>query len=253
MLPSYLQRERTRNAQSPSFEALSNASIVIVDGQRRNVSNLVVSRRQSAPEPSLYPAISDLPTLETTDQVFKRAQQRTSSTGCLEEKWVAAFSSLEEDVEKYREEDEKVQEDIDSFRHNDDSTLSCHDRQMVELSPGFFVPLCGAAETGEAVDRGEMHAVVCFGCKTRLLVIDKASMVICPDCDMIAPLLGREDVILGLGLREETFRQDVLGEEDDADSEEDPLANDLIATKDDDDDDYDQDWSFHLNFSRQRL
>jgi hypothetical protein len=250
MLP-YLHRERTRNAKSPSKV---NEAIVIVDGQRRNVSNLVISSRQPAPEPepSLYPVISDLPTLETTDQVFKEAQQRASSTGSLEDKWGAAFSSLEEGDEKYQEEDEQVQGGIDSSRQEDEaSTVSCHDRQMVEVTPGFFVPLCGAAETGQAVDRGEIQPVVCFGCNIRLLVINKASMVICPECDMISPLFGGGDVILGLGLREETFPHDVLGEEEvDADSEGDPLANDPFKTKNLDDD---QDWGYHSNFSQQRL
>jgi hypothetical protein len=65
-------------------------------------------------------------------------------------------------------------------------------------------------------------------------------MVVCPECDMISPLQGEGDVILGLGLREETFRQEILGEEDDADPFE---TNNR---------DIDHDWSYHLNFSKQR-
>lgn len=211
------------NAQAPSCDALANESIVIVDGQRRNVSNLVICRRQSVPEPSLYPAVSDLPTLETTDQAFRRAQKRASSSR-LKDKWSADLAS--------QEDDEKDQESTDLSPQKDERIAVSHNRQMIEVTPGFWVPVCGAAETMQAVDRGDIQNVVCLCCNLRLLVIFTASMVVCPECDMISSLSGVGDGSLGLGLREATLQKDESGEHNEAVSEDTPLTNIPLETKD---------------------
>jgi hypothetical protein len=77
--------------------------------------------------------------------------------------------------------------------YDDEQLLPSHDeedRTLVEVMPGTFVPLRGSAETWEAVQSGHITRTTCFSCMTRLVCIDDADMVMCPECQLISPVDG---------------------------------------------------------------
>lgn len=211
---------RAQRDAAASDSVANESIVVVVDGRRRNLSNL--SSRKINLESSLYPTVEDLPTIETTDQIwasFRREKKKVS----IEEKWSAAFSSSNPtagDVDDASGAKESEQEDSEQAnnskardhdadkspsRTNDDSEQFAN-RKMVEVTPGHFVPLRGAEETLQALDNGKVANTTCISCDTALVVHEGASMIICPDCEMIAPLLEKEEASLGLGLRLDTLK-----------------------------------------------
>lgn len=87
------------------------------------------------------------------------------------------------------------------------------ERQMVEVTPGNFVPLRGSAETLEAVHLGRIQHTTCFVCKLSLVCVEDAEMVICPTCKTISPLEGGASGRgLGLGLKEALANSEINGE-----------------------------------------
>jgi len=200
------------NSLPPSSnDAVANESIVIVDGKRHNLSSLsILSRsRRFKTEPSLYPTVSNLPRIENADQVWALPSRYLKSdieNASLAEKWTAAFSSREADSKH-------LTCPSDEDRNNDESRSI--NRKTVEVTPGHFVPLRGADETLEALSEENVINTNCVFCDVALVVHAAASMIICPDCEMIAALEG-DNVVdtssLGLGLRLETLQ---LSSEDD--------------------------------------
>ena len=85
------------------------------------------------------------------------------------------------------------------------------EHRMVEVTPGYFVPLRGSAETLEAVHKGRIQHAMCFVCKLRIVCVEDADMVICPTCRTISPLEGVGGGIggLGLGLKEELAKNEM--------------------------------------------
>jgi hypothetical protein len=70
----------------------------------------------------------------------------------------------------------------------DDQPISS--RRMIEISPGFELPLIGSQETLQALRRGRMACTACIVCESsnRLYCIDDARYVLCPTCLVISPM-----------------------------------------------------------------
>ena len=64
-----------------------------------------------------------------------------------------------------------------------------YQRKLVEVTPGTFVPLRGSDETWDSIKEGRTVTACCTGCSVRLYCIDTVSMVMCPDCDLIFPIV----------------------------------------------------------------
>jgi hypothetical protein len=75
-------------------------------------------------------------------------------------------------------------------------------RTMVDVMPGYSVPMAGTQETMHALDRDHCTDTACVQCETFLYCIDSANMVLCPLCRSISPVssTGAHSETLGLGL-----------------------------------------------------
>jgi hypothetical protein len=74
---------------------------------------------------------------------------------------------------------------------------------MVEVEAGRFAPLIGSADTLEDYRRGSVVDQACLGCSEFLLCSDRSTMVVCPVCRFISPVMGKKrdgECFLGLGL-----------------------------------------------------
>jgi hypothetical protein len=60
---------------------------------------------------------------------------------------------------------------------------------QVEVYPGHFLPLRGAKETIEAIERGLSKYVFCYGCGLGLRCVADCELVICPECRIMSPAL----------------------------------------------------------------
>ena len=106
-------------------------------------------------------------------------------------------------------------DNADSFDESYSSAESQSiDRKTVELTPGEFVPLRGAEEAIQALDKGEVLTFNCVFCEACLVVHIAATMVLCPYCEMISPLEGDKSKViisrsLGLGLRETSLCEEL--------------------------------------------
>jgi len=83
-------------------------------------------------------------------------------------------------------------------------------RPLVEIHPGYSVPLRGSDETWHAYCHDNVASVDCTACLSHILCIASASMVLCPNCRMISPTYnegimegGYPTESLGLGLSQE--------------------------------------------------
>jgi hypothetical protein len=59
---------------------------------------------------------------------------------------------------------------------------------MVEVIPGYSVPLRGLKEAMHAFHQDNIVHADCSSCDTFLYCIDSASMVLCPTCRSISPV-----------------------------------------------------------------
>lgn len=97
---------------------------------------------------------------------------------------------------------------------------------MVEVVSGSFVPLIGTRDTLDAYRTGSVVDQACLGCNEFLLCSDRATLVICPVCRSISPVvgavrrssgdhmasnLGGRGGILGLGLTVHMIESENLG------------------------------------------
>jgi hypothetical protein len=74
---------------------------------------------------------------------------------------------------------------------------------MVEVESGGFVPLIGSKDTLEDYRRGSVIDQTCMGCNEFLLCSDRSTMVVCPVCRFISPVMAKTggfERFLGLGL-----------------------------------------------------
>lgn len=209
--------------------AEANENIVIsVDGKRRNLSNLSTLRNKvKSEQPSLYPSLSDLPRIETADTVWASSARQLRADGKEATDTVDVNTSTEEESEGLtgladavvKGSMGNVENIIDDPYSSDDDAQSI-DRRMVEVTEGHFVPLRGADETLQALDDGQVTQTKCVFCGIALVVHEGASMVICPHCEMIAPLAAPQgdsehsEASLGLGLRLESLQLSSPDEDD---------------------------------------
>jgi hypothetical protein len=98
---------------------------------------------------------------------------------------------------------------------------------MVEVVSGSFVPLIGTRDTLDAYRTGSVVDQACLGCNEFLLCSDRATLVICPVCRSISPVvavaagrssgvqmesnLGGRGGLLGLGLTVHMIESEILG------------------------------------------
>lgn len=207
------------NSKPPggSFDAIANESIVIVDDGKRprphlsSLDSAMIStstrRLSRKPEQSLYPNVSNLPAIVTADAVWAATFRRHSEDNTISK----ALPS--QDQQHTRAPASDITREI-AANNNDEpcSSVESHsfERKTVEVTPGQFVPLRGSEETLVALDHGQVTNVTCIFCDVNLVVHAAASMIICPDCEMIAPLgVDNKDgeASLGLGLKRESLEQ----------------------------------------------
>jgi hypothetical protein len=62
------------------------------------------------------------------------------------------------------------------------------ERLQVEVSPGEFMSLRGAAETAEAIESGLSKTVFSWCCGVALRCVPDCQFVICPDCRIMSPV-----------------------------------------------------------------
>jgi hypothetical protein len=81
---------------------------------------------------------------------------------------------------------------IYSSSHNDvidDSDLTNPKFKVaqIEIAPGKYLPLRGAAETTHAMECGFCVTIPCMVCNTLLICIANCELVLCPDCRILSP------------------------------------------------------------------
>lgn len=206
------------NSKTPAFssDAIANESIVIVDddGKRRcpNLSILdsamfssSTRRLSQKTEQSLYPDLSDisnLPTIVTADAVWAATSRRPSEQGSNSKALPTDQGHTQVSASDTRE--KSAASDDASFSSVE--SQPSFERKTVEVTPGQFVPLRGSEETMLALENGQVTSVTCIFCNIDLVVHAAASMIICPDCEMISPLgVDVDKTSLGLGLRRESL------------------------------------------------
>ena len=90
----------------------------------------------------------------------------------------------------------------------------------VEVSPGVYVPLRGAAETMQAIPNDYYAPTSCVSCDSTIFCIEDANYILCPNCRVVSPLeglyeglrKGRGGVGLGFTLHElELWQNDLNG------------------------------------------
>jgi len=80
----------------------------------------------------------------------------------------------------------------------------------IEVSPGVFWPLRGAAETCRALHLQKTAVTTCLACRHKLRCVDDCACVLCPDCRVLSPVadganaVGEERTGVGLGLKVES-------------------------------------------------
>ena len=86
------------------------------------------------------------------------------------------------------------------------------DRVMVEVVPGYTLPLAGLQESIAAYQRQAVEETICDACQRELFCIDSASMVLCPFCRSFSPIytttLVNDEEQLGLGLTVELLAEE---------------------------------------------
>jgi hypothetical protein len=87
-------------------------------------------------------------------------------------------------------------------------------RIEIEVTPGVYLPMHGAAETERALQQGRVRPTVCVCCQSQLYCIMIAEYVVCPHCRSIGPVGFQHDESLafggiGLGLTAETVLQEI--------------------------------------------
>jgi hypothetical protein len=75
-------------------------------------------------------------------------------------------------------------------------------RLQVEISPGEFMNLRGAAETAAAIERGRSKLVFCLECGAGLRCVADCQLVLCPDCRIMSPVPRRPPTLMENGGRE---------------------------------------------------
>jgi hypothetical protein len=86
----------------------------------------------------------------------------------------------------------------------------------MEVSPGYYLRIRGAAETECAIQQGRVRPTVCSSCTCQLYCTMVAEYVICPTCREISPVDFKHNNSLGqiggvgLGLTPENLKQEMI-------------------------------------------
>ena len=70
--------------------------------------------------------------------------------------------------------------------------MSHNEFDMIEVADGVMLPLCGTNESLEAIYDGRVTIARCCCCRVNLHCIDKADLVVCPDCYVVSPVVADE-------------------------------------------------------------
>lgn len=92
-------------------------------------------------------------------------------------------------------------------------------RFEIEVSPDYFLPLHGSADTMKALQHGRIARSCCFACQMQVYCTDEATFVLCPDCRVVSPLRdpgfsgmsSAKGSGVGLGMSKATY-EETLGE-----------------------------------------
>jgi hypothetical protein len=85
----------------------------------------------------------------------------------------------------------------------------------IEVSPGYYISIRGAAETERAIQQGQVRPTICSCCTSQLYCIMVAEYVCCPTCREISPVNFKHNNSLGqvggmgLGLTPENLQQEM--------------------------------------------
>lgn len=72
--------------------------------------------------------------------------------------------------------------------------------QNIQVAPGEWLPLRGAAETWAAVQSDFYMPTGCVCCEQTIFCIQDAAFVLCPTCKVVSPGFGEEPMEGGVGL-----------------------------------------------------
>jgi hypothetical protein len=72
---------------------------------------------------------------------------------------------------------------------------------QVEISPGFYQPLVGAADTMQAVSEGRVLSSGCMACRARFSCVLDVLYVVCPYCKTVSHTDTENGQGVGLGFR----------------------------------------------------
>ena len=79
----------------------------------------------------------------------------------------------------------------------------------IEVSPGVFLRLRGAAETWRAIKRDFYMPCECSCCSLTIFCFQDANFVLCPDCLVVSPMgdaaIDGTDGGVGLGFKMESL------------------------------------------------
>jgi hypothetical protein len=73
------------------------------------------------------------------------------------------------------------------------------EQDLIEVSPGVYLPLRGSKETWEALLEGRVVVTMCSCCQEELSCIEDAQLVVCSDCWVISPV---DQSIAGISLED---------------------------------------------------
>lgn len=80
---------------------------------------------------------------------------------------------------------------------------------MIEIQPGYSLPLRGSEETMQAVQAGEVNATKCMACTTEMVVAEECTFVVCAVCRTVGGVgdapFGDKEGCVGLGLLKEVY------------------------------------------------
>eukprot|EP00934_Nitzschia_sp_Nitz4_P004370 Nitzschia sp. Nitz4//scaffold25_size161228//117556//118104//NITZ4_002446-RA/size161228-processed-gene-0.86-mRNA-1//-1//CDS//3329544634//4360//frame0 len=87
-------------------------------------------------------------------------------------------------------------------------------RMEVEISPGSYMPMIGAAETTQAIRDGRVCSTTCFGCDSLLYCVMTSVCVICPTCKTVSPVAFDQQGLtvegVGLGVSADDYQTTLL-------------------------------------------
>ena len=70
--------------------------------------------------------------------------------------------------------------------------MSTNEYDMIEVADGVMLPLFGTKISLEAIYDGRVTIARCCCCRVNLHCIDKADLVVCPDCYVVSPVVAAD-------------------------------------------------------------